>query len=64
MEDIEWQIWVIKESERVIWSHFLFNKVPGRITIELIVFMVLWLNAFLTARGALRMYSPLSIVTG
>ena len=47
----------------MIWSHFPFKKVPGRSTIELIMFVVLWLNSFLPERGALQMYSSHAIVT-
>ena len=31
----------------------MFNKVSGRIVIELMMFIVLWLNVFLPAIGAL-----------
>ena len=50
--DIEGQIRVMKEQARAIWSLLTFKKVPGRIKMELIVFVVLWLNFFLPESGA------------
>ena len=44
--EIERQIRVIKESARSTWSTLPFNKIPGRILIEMILFVVMWLNAF------------------
>jgi hypothetical protein len=42
--EIEQQIRVIKERSRAIWSTLIFTKVPKRIIVELINFVVLWLN--------------------
>ena len=47
----------------MIWSFKTFNKVIGTITVELIVFVVLCLNAFPLASGELRAYSSHTIVT-
>jgi hypothetical protein len=43
--EIERQIRVIKERARDIWSTLPFNRVHNRIVVELISFVVLWLNA-------------------
>ena len=59
---IKRNIWVIKEQARVIWSFLTFNKVPGSITIKLIVFVILWLNDFQPARRASQTYIPHTIV--
>ena len=48
---IERHIKVIKECARSIWSTLNFNKVPGRILIEMILFVVLCLNEFPTIGG-------------
>ena len=46
--EIEQQIRVIKERARDIWSTLLFNKFPGRIIIEIILFVefvcVTWMS--------------------
>jgi hypothetical protein len=62
--EIERQIRVIKEKARAIWSTLPFTKVPNRIIVELINFVVLWLNAFPPASGISQTYSPRTIMTG
>jgi hypothetical protein len=57
----------IKRHIRVIksmWSTLPFIKVPKRIIVELINFVVLWFNAFPPARGISQTYSPRTIMTG
>jgi hypothetical protein len=44
--NIERQICVIKERARAIRSTLPFDKIPNRIIVELVNFVVLWLNAF------------------
>jgi hypothetical protein len=44
--EIERQIRVIKERARAIWSTMPFTKVSNRMVVELINFVVFWLNAF------------------
>ena len=43
---------------------FLFHKVPGSITIKLIVLIVFCLNAFSLSSGSSRTYRSHNIVTG
>jgi hypothetical protein len=62
--EIERQIQVIKERARAIWSTLPFTKVPNRKIVELINFVVLWLNAFPPASGISQTYSPRTIMTG
>jgi hypothetical protein len=59
--EIERQIRVVKERARAIWS---INKIPNRIIVELITFVVLWLNDFPSSSGVSQTYSPRTIMTG
>jgi hypothetical protein len=61
---IERQIWIVKERARAIWSTLPFNKTPNRMIVELITFVVLWLNAFPPSSGVSQTYSPRTIMTG
>ena len=60
--EIEQQIRVIKERKRAMWSTLPFNKIPGRISIEMILFVVMWLNAFPPIGEISKTYSPITIV--
>jgi hypothetical protein len=62
--EIERQIRVIKERARAIWSTLPFNRVPNRMIVELINFVVLWLNDFPPSSGISQTYSPRTIMTG
>jgi hypothetical protein len=55
---------VIKERARDIVSTLPFKNLPGRMIIELIHFVVLWLNAFPPSSGVSNTYSPRTIMTG
>ena len=61
--EIQRQIRVSKEQARVIWGTLAFNKVPERIFIEMILFVVLLLNAFPPVGVISQTYSPITIVT-
>jgi hypothetical protein len=62
--EIERQIWVVKERARAIWSTLPFNKIPNRMIVELVTFVVLWLKAFPPSSGVSKTYSPRTIMTG
>ena len=62
--DIDRQIWLLNERAHAIRSRLPFQKLPGRITIELIVFVVLWINSFPPESEVSQTYSPRKIVTG
>ena len=42
--EIEQYIRVIKERARAIWISLPLKKLPGRIVIDMILFVVLWIN--------------------
>ena len=60
--EIEQQIIVIKEQARAIWSTPPFNKILGHIFINIILFVVLWMNAFPPVGGISYTYSPRTIM--
>jgi hypothetical protein len=62
--EIERQIRVIKERARAIRSTLPFKKMPNRMIVELINFVVLWLNDFPPSSGVSKIYSPRTIMTG
>jgi hypothetical protein len=62
--EIERQIRVIKERARAIRSTLPFKRMPNRMIVELINFVVLWLNAFPPSSGISKTYSPRTIMTG
>jgi hypothetical protein len=64
MPEIEIQIRVAKERARAIWRTLPFKKIPDRVIVELINFVVLWLNAFPPLSGVSKTYSPRTIMTG
>jgi hypothetical protein len=43
--DIETQIRVVKEGMRAIMSTLTFKSLPSRVIIEMMQYVVLWLNA-------------------
>ena len=46
LPDIERQIRFIKERARAICITLTFNRVPGQIVIDMVLFVVLYMNAF------------------
>jgi hypothetical protein len=62
--EIERKIRVVKERARAIWSTLPFNAIPNRMIVELVNFVVLWLNAFPPSSGVSKIYSPRTIMTG
>jgi hypothetical protein len=62
--EIERQIRAIKERARAIVSALPFKNLLSRMIIELIHFVVLWLNAFPSSSGVSNTYSPRTIMTG
>jgi hypothetical protein len=62
--DIERHIRLIKERDRAIQSTMPFKIIPGRMIIEMMAHVVLWLNAFPPASGVSTTYSPRTIMTG
>ena len=61
--EIEQQMRVIKERARDIWITLLFNKVPVHIVVDIIMFVVLWVNALDPVGGISQTYSPRTIMT-
>jgi hypothetical protein len=62
--DIERQIRTIKERARALRSTLPFKAIPGRMIIEMMAHVVLWLNAFPPASGVSKTFSPRTIMTG
>jgi hypothetical protein len=62
--EIERKIRVIKERARAIRSTLPFRRMPNRMIVELIKFVVLWRNAFPPSSGISKTYSPRTIMTG
>jgi hypothetical protein len=62
--EIERQIRVVKERARAIWSTLPFNAIQNRMIVELVTFVMLWLNAFPPSSGVSKTYSPRTIMTG
>ena len=60
--EIDQHIRVIKEQSRYIWRTLSFNIFPGRIFIEMILFVFLWLNSFLPVGGISKTYSLITII--
>jgi hypothetical protein len=58
------QIRVIKESARAIRSTFSLKKLPNQMIIDLINFIVLWINSFPSSSGVSDTYSLRTIMTG
>ena len=55
--EIERQIIVTKGRAIAIWINLPFNKIPGHIFIEVILFVVLWLNTSPPVGGISLPYS-------
>jgi hypothetical protein len=55
---------VIKERARVIRSTLPFRKMPNRMIVELINFVVLWLNVFSPSIGVSKTYNPRTVMKG
>ena len=62
--DIECKNCAIKEQTRALFSTFPFNKIPGRIIIELIRFVGIWLNQEPSGNEVSDVYSPQNITMG
>jgi hypothetical protein len=62
--EIERQIRLVKERARAIWSTLPFKRISNRMIVELINFVVLWLNAFPPLSGVSKTYSTRTIMTG
>jgi hypothetical protein len=62
--DVEQQIIVLKERARALRSTLPFKIIPGRMIIEMIANVVLWINAFPTSSGVSKTFSPRTIMTG
>ncbi|KAL7461401.1 hypothetical protein ACHAXS_001822 [Conticribra weissflogii] len=61
--DVERCLRVIKERARAVVSGLPYQRLPKRILIELINFVVLWLNAFPAKNRIARNMSPRKIIT-
>lgn len=62
--DIERMIRLIKERARGIYNTLPFQKLPGRLVIELIYSVIFWLNTFSPSPSVHDNQSPRSIITG
>jgi hypothetical protein len=62
--DIERQIRLIKERTRALRSMLPLKNIPGRMIIEMLASVVLWINASPPASGVSKTYSPRTIMTG
>jgi hypothetical protein len=62
--DIERHIRVLKKRARAIRSTPPFEKIPNRMVVELVNFVVLWLKAFPPSSSVSDTYSPMTIMTG
>jgi hypothetical protein len=62
--DIEWKLRLIKERIRALQSTLPFKNIPGRMIIEILANVVLWIDAFPPASGVSKTYSPRTIMTG
>jgi hypothetical protein len=58
VSDIELKIRVLKERARSLRSTFPFKLFPGRIIIERLANVVLWINAFPPSSGVSKKFSP------
>jgi hypothetical protein len=62
--DIERQIWLIKERAHALRSTLPFKIIPGRMIIEMLANVVLWINSIPPSSGVSTSYSPRTIMTG
>jgi len=58
VSEAERNIWTIKERTRGIIGTLPFEYIPRRLKIEIIYFVVLWLNAFPVKTGVSSVHSP------
>jgi hypothetical protein len=62
--DIERQIRLIEEHTRALRSTLPFKNIPGRMIIEMLANVVLWIKDLPPASGVSKTYSPRTIMTG
>ena len=62
--EIERHIRTIKERSRSVVGMLPFKQLPARIIIELIHYVVFWLNSFPVQRGISDVLSPRALVVG
>jgi hypothetical protein len=62
--DVERQIRVLKERARALRSTLPFKIIPGRMIIEMLANVVLWINVFPPSSGVSKTFSPRTIMTG
>jgi hypothetical protein len=62
--DIEWQIWVIKERTRDIRRTLPFKRLPSCVLIEMMQYVVMWLDGFPSLSGISQTSSPRTIMRG
>mgnify|MGYP000959672854 CR=1 FL=1 len=60
--EAERQIRTVKERSRGIRATLPFSSIPKRVKIELVYFIVFWLNAFPARSGISRQFSPREII--
>ena len=60
--EAERQIRTVKERSRGIRATLPFSSIPKRVKIELIYFIVFWLNSFPVNSGISRQFSPREII--
>ena len=64
VHEVERMIRVVKERTRGVHATVPFDKMPGRMIIELVYSAVFWLNAFYPSRIICGDLSPRTIMTG
>ena len=62
--EIEWKICVIKERARYIRIKLPHKRTHKQMIIELLKFVVVWLNTFHVNSGVSATFSPQTIMTG
>ena len=62
--EVEQMIRIVKERARAIFSVLPFKHIPARMMVELIKFVVLWINAFPSHSGISASVSPQEMVIG
>jgi hypothetical protein len=58
LPDIEMQIRLVKERSQALRSTLPFKLIPGRMIIDMLANVVLWINAFPPSNGVSASYSP------
>ena len=64
VHEVERMIRVVKERTRGVHATMPFNKMPGRMIIELVCAAVFWLNCFYLSASICGNLSPRTIMTG